>query len=148
MFPMTVIKFMIFFFLSSSAFFSFHLIFYPIFHPQTLLLNCRSSHQRCSVRKGVLRNFTKLTGKHLRPATLLKKVTFFFFCSWISFSRCNFLVAIVLWSLFYLFITFSFRYDAKLIKFFRTRSSSGENQKNTIYFALQLSFWNLNLSVR
>ena len=41
--------------------------------------------QRCSVRKGVLRNFTKFTGKHLwqslffnkvaglRPATLLKK---------------------------------------------------------------------------
>ena len=45
----------------------------------------RSSHQRCSVRKGVLRNFAKFTGKHLwlsllfnkfaglRPATLLKK---------------------------------------------------------------------------
>ena len=45
----------------------------------------RSSHQRCSVRKGVLRNFVKFTGKHLcqnlffnkvaglRPATLLKK---------------------------------------------------------------------------
>ena len=45
----------------------------------------RSSHQRCSMRKGVLRNFTKFTGKHLRqslffnkvaglkPATLLKK---------------------------------------------------------------------------
>ena len=46
-----------------------------------------SSHKRCSVKKGVLRNFTKLTGKHLclglffnkvtglRPATLLKKET-------------------------------------------------------------------------
>ena len=45
----------------------------------------RSSHQRCSVRKGVLRNFAILTGKHkcqslffskvagLRSATLLKK---------------------------------------------------------------------------
>ena len=43
----------------------------------------RSSHRRCSVRKGVLRNFTKFTGKHLcqslflngvaRPATILKK---------------------------------------------------------------------------
>ena len=45
----------------------------------------RSSHQRCSMQKGVLRNLTKLTGKHLcqtlffnkvaglRPATLLKK---------------------------------------------------------------------------
>ena len=45
----------------------------------------RSSHQRCSMKKGVLRNFTKFTGKQLcqslffnkvaglRPATLLKK---------------------------------------------------------------------------
>ena len=45
----------------------------------------RSSHQRCSIKKGVLRNFTNFTGKHLcqslffnkvaglRPATLLKK---------------------------------------------------------------------------
>ena len=44
----------------------------------------RSSHRRYSIRKGVLRNFGKFTGKHLcqslfvnkvvgRPATLLKK---------------------------------------------------------------------------
>ena len=45
----------------------------------------RSSHQRCSMQKAVLRNFTTFTGKHmcqtlffnkvagLRPATLLKK---------------------------------------------------------------------------
>ena len=45
----------------------------------------RSSHQRCSTKKSVLRNFAKFTGKHLRqslffnqvacmkPATLLKK---------------------------------------------------------------------------
>ena len=33
-----------------------------------------SSHQRCSVKKGVLKNFTKFTGKHLaRPSTLLNK---------------------------------------------------------------------------
>ena len=44
-----------------------------------------SSHRSCSAKKGVLRNFTKFTGKHLcqslffnkfaglRPATLLKK---------------------------------------------------------------------------
>ena len=50
-----------------------------------LLRNKWSSHQRCSVRKGVLRNFVNFTGKHLwqslffnkiagpRPATLLKK---------------------------------------------------------------------------
>ena len=37
----------------------------------------RSSHRRCSVKKSVLKNFAKFTGKHvrqsLRPATLLKK---------------------------------------------------------------------------
>ena len=45
----------------------------------------RSSHQRCSIKIGVLKNLTKFTGKHLcqslffnkvaglRPATLLKK---------------------------------------------------------------------------
>ena len=45
----------------------------------------RSSHQRCFVRNGAIRNFAKFTGKHLcqslffnkvaslRPATLLKK---------------------------------------------------------------------------
>ena len=45
----------------------------------------RSSHQRCSMKKGVLGNFTNFTGKHLcqslffytladlRPATLFKK---------------------------------------------------------------------------
>ena len=45
----------------------------------------RSSHRRCSVKKGVLRNFAKFTGKHLcqtlffnniaglRPAALLEK---------------------------------------------------------------------------
>ena len=36
----------------------------------------RSSRRRCSVTKGVLRNFAKFTGKHLcpqGPATLLKK---------------------------------------------------------------------------
>ena len=52
---------------------------------KSLVLSYRSSHQKCSVRKGVLGNFTKFTGKHLcqslffnkvaglRPATLLKK---------------------------------------------------------------------------
>ena len=31
----------------------------------------RNSHQRCSVKKGVLRNYTKLTGKHLWQSLLL-----------------------------------------------------------------------------
>ena len=46
-------------------------------------MNFRSSHQRCSIKKGVPRNFTKFTGRHLcqglikllasRRATLFKK---------------------------------------------------------------------------
>ena len=34
----------------------------------------RSSHQRCSLRKGVLRNFTKFTGKHLCQSLFFNKV--------------------------------------------------------------------------
>ena len=34
----------------------------------------RSSHRRCSVRKGVLRNFAKFTGKYLCQSLILKKV--------------------------------------------------------------------------
>ena len=33
----------------------------------------RSSHQRCSVRKGVLRNFAKFTGKHLCQSLVFNK---------------------------------------------------------------------------
>ena len=51
----------------------------------TIQMTTRSSHQRCSVRKCILRNFAKFTGKHLcqvlfynkvagpEPATLLEK---------------------------------------------------------------------------
>ena len=51
--------------------------------------NYRSSHLRCSLRKGILRNFAKFTRKHLnqspfsnrtaglRPATLLKKILWY-----------------------------------------------------------------------
>ena len=34
----------------------------------------RSSHQRCSVRKGALRKFVKFTGKHLCQGLLFNKV--------------------------------------------------------------------------
>ena len=36
---------------------------------------CRSSHQRCSVRKGVLKNFVKFIGKHLCFSLFFNKVT-------------------------------------------------------------------------
>ena len=35
----------------------------------------RSSRPECSVRKGVLRNFAKLTGKHLCQSLIFNKVT-------------------------------------------------------------------------
>ena len=34
----------------------------------------RSSHRRCSVRKSVLRNFTKFTGKHMCQSLFFNKV--------------------------------------------------------------------------
>ena len=34
----------------------------------------RSNHQRCSMKKGVLRNFTKFTGKHLCQSLFFNKV--------------------------------------------------------------------------
>ena len=37
----------------------------------------RRSHRRCSVRKGVLRNFSKFTGKHLFQILFFKKVAGF-----------------------------------------------------------------------
>ena len=36
--------------------------------------NIRSSHQRCFVKKGVLRNFVKFTGKHLSQSLFFNKV--------------------------------------------------------------------------
>ena len=65
------------------------------------LLMFRSSHQRCSIRKGIPENFTKFTGKHLcqslffnkvaglRPVTLLNKKTLaqVLFCEFCEFLR-------------------------------------------------------------
>ena len=36
------------------------------------VLTYRSSHQRCSIKRGVLRNFTKFTGKHLKFVKFLR----------------------------------------------------------------------------
>ena len=35
---------------------------------------CRSSHQRCSIRKGGLKKFAKFTGKHLCQSLFLIKL--------------------------------------------------------------------------
>ena len=63
------------------------LVFYTRKCTYFCLATFRSSHRRCSVRKGVFRDFAKFTGKYpcqslffnkvvdLSPATLLKKET-------------------------------------------------------------------------
>ena len=38
-------------------------------------LHTKSSHRRCSVRKGALRNFPKFTGKHLCQSLFFNKIT-------------------------------------------------------------------------
>ena len=40
----------------------------------TIQMTTRSSHQRCSARKGVIRNFSKFTGKHLFQVLFYNKV--------------------------------------------------------------------------
>ena len=49
----------------------------------------KSSHWRCSVRKGVLRNFPKFTGRHLCQSL-------FFFFQLLSFQRTLFLLLLLL----------------------------------------------------
>ena len=60
-----------------------------------LLLNLhRSSHQRCSVKKGILRNFVKFTGKCLWRSLFLSKKTLWHRCipgNFVKFLRKTFL---------------------------------------------------------
>ena len=44
-------------------------------HTSRIIYLVRSSHQRCSVKKDVLRNFTKLTGKHMCQSLFFNKVS-------------------------------------------------------------------------
>ena len=53
-----------------------------------LLIVFRSSHQRCSVKKGVLRSFAKFTGKHLCAETLSHRC---FPVNFVKFLRTPFL---------------------------------------------------------
>ena len=43
-------------------------------HAKTKYVRVRRSHRRCSVRKVVLRNFGKFTGKHLCQSLFFNKV--------------------------------------------------------------------------
>ena len=46
---------------------------FPV-HFANFLTTPRSSHQRCSLKQGALRNFTKFTGKHLSQSLFFYKV--------------------------------------------------------------------------
>ena len=74
----------------------------------------RSSHRRCSVRKGVPRNFAKFTGKHLCQSLLFNKVaglmpvTYWketlaqvFFCEFCEISKKIFFTEHLRWLLMY-----------------------------------------------
>ena len=52
-----------------TSFKEYYLLKFVIFDS----LMFRSSHRRSSVRKGVLRNFAKFTGKHLCQSLILNK---------------------------------------------------------------------------
>ena len=62
----------------------------------------RSSHQKCSMKKDVLKNFTKFTGKHLCQSLFLNKVA--------GFRTAN-LIKKRLWQR---------RFHANFVKFLRT----------------------------
>ena len=65
-----------------------------VFRPATLLKRYRSSHQRCSIKRAVLKNFAMFTGKHLcrSPCNFLKKrLQGCFFCEYCEiFKNTNF----------------------------------------------------------
>ena len=53
--------------------------------------NYRSSHQRCSINKGVLRDFKKFTGKHLCQSLFFDKVAglrLWHRCFIVNFAKC------------------------------------------------------------
>ena len=60
---------------------------------QTCFSGNRSSHRRCSLKKAVLRNFTKFTGKHLCQSFFFKKETLaqVFPCEFCDISNNTFL---------------------------------------------------------
>ena len=61
--------------IKNSNFEIVHLDFPPKFYLRKHLIeNIRSNHKRCSIRRGVLKNFAKFTGKHLCQSLFFNKV--------------------------------------------------------------------------
>ena len=102
----------------------------------------RSSHQRCSIKKGVLRNFVKFTGKHpcqslffnkvASPATLLKKRLWHscFPVNFAEFLRTPFLTEHLRWLLLY-----TFRWDSETsIRLSYAKSLNFQNERLRLYW--------------
>ena len=63
----------IIFFLKNFSF-VLNLKFYGVMHKKSIQ-PVRTSQRRCSMEIGVIKNFAKFTGKHLRQSVFLNKVT-------------------------------------------------------------------------
>ena len=109
-----------------------------------IIMRCRSSHQRCSLRKGVLRNFPKFTGKYLCQSLFLLKLqtsacnfikketmTQMFFCKFCEISKKTFLQHVsgrLLLEIFY--SRFKFKCSFLFRSFQHGRSSSFDKRQH------------------
>ena len=73
--PVTLFKKCEFCEISKNTFFIEHLCTTASMTLKYKILIVRSSHQRCSMKKSVLKNFTKLTGKQLCQSPFLNRVS-------------------------------------------------------------------------
>ena len=102
----------------------------------------RSSHQRCSMKKDVLRNFVKFSGKHpcqslffnkvASPATLLKKRLWHscFPVNFAEFLRTPFLTEHLRWLLLY-----TFRWDSETcIRLSYAKNLNFQNERLRLYW--------------
>ena len=58
-----------------------------LYNKTTNVMKARSSHRRCSVKKDVLRNFAKFTGKHQYQSLFFYKVAGLHLCQGLSFNK-------------------------------------------------------------
>ena len=72
-----------------TVFYRKYFSFVPFSFPPGVFYNYRSSTHRCSMRKYILRNFTKYTGKHLCQSLFIKKKTLaqVLFCEFCEISK-------------------------------------------------------------
>ena len=64
-----------------------HIVYCRTYKTLTWFSNFRSRHRRCSVRKGVLKNLTKFTGKHMCQICFLLKKRLWHRCFPVNFAK-------------------------------------------------------------